>query len=194
MPRHSDRGWITVQRRLRAALLRTRWNDKVAQALPQPTQPPHVISGMRLGQRAAFPRAGRGSDAVQHNTPERPRGTWRPTPTFYIVLTALVLRVTAMFVLPQAAVWRSGWEISNVAKSIAAGHGFSSPFAAPTGATAWIPPVYPFLMATAYKVFGVLSPAPGLLMAVFQVAISALTCLPIVKLGEALGNKTASLW
>ena len=149
---------------------------------------------MRPGQRAAFPLAGSSSHPVEHNRVERKLVTWRPNPTFYIVLTALVLRVAAMFVLPQAAVWRSGWEISNVAKSIAAGHGFSSPFAAPTGATAWIPPVYPFLMAAAYKVFGVLSPAPGLVMVLFQVAVAAITCIPIVKLGEALGNKTAGVW
>jgi hypothetical protein len=42
---------------------------------------------------------------------------------------------------------RLGGEYFEIAKSIAAGDGFSSPFKEPTGPTAWMPPVLPLLLA-----------------------------------------------
>lgn len=113
--------------------------------------------------------------------------------TAYIVFAALLLRVGVMLFMPNAVGLRTGWEMANVASSLATGHGFSSPFGRPTGPTAWIPPVYPFLMAVAYRLFGVLSPASGLALILFQVAVSALTCVPIVKLGEVSGNRKVGL-
>ena len=47
-----------------------------------------------------------------------------------------------------------GWEMGRVARSIALGHGFSSPYEGDTGPTAWEPPLYPYLMAGVFKLFG----------------------------------------
>jgi 4-amino-4-deoxy-L-arabinose transferase-like glycosyltransferase len=112
----------------------------------------------------------------------------------YIVAAALVVRVAAMVMLPYTNTWDSGAELANVARSLVSGQGFSSPFGKPTGATAWVAPVYPFLLAAIYKIFGVLSPAAGRVVIGFQVLVSALTCLPIVRLGEALGNRRVGIW
>lgn len=40
-----------------------------------------------------------------------------------------------------------GAEYLNIARSLAAGEGFANPFREPTGPTAWMPPVFPFLLA-----------------------------------------------
>jgi hypothetical protein len=48
-----------------------------------------------------------------------------------------------------------GWETGRIARSIASGQGFSSPFASGTGPTAWLAPIYPYLLAGVFKVFGV---------------------------------------
>ncbi len=40
-----------------------------------------------------------------------------------------------------------GYETGRVARSIATGHGFSSPYSEPTGPTALIPPAYTYLLA-----------------------------------------------
>ena len=47
-----------------------------------------------------------------------------------------------------------GFEVGNIARAVASGHGFSSPFGIATGPTAWLPPVYPLLLAGIYKIFG----------------------------------------
>ena len=47
-----------------------------------------------------------------------------------------------------------GGEYHQIARSIVAGEGFSDPFRQKTGPTAWMPPVYPFLLSLLFKVFG----------------------------------------
>lgn len=47
-----------------------------------------------------------------------------------------------------------GFEVGNIAASLASGHGFSSPFGIATGPTAWLTPAYPLLLAGIYKIFG----------------------------------------
>ncbi len=47
-----------------------------------------------------------------------------------------------------------GFEYRYIAEAIVAGKGFSNPFNANTGPTAWMPPVYPALLAILIKIFG----------------------------------------
>src|SRR5690242_12232245 len=45
-----------------------------------------------------------------------------------------------------------GYETGSIARSIAAGHGFASPFRnIDTGPTAWIAPIYPYFCALMFK-------------------------------------------
>jgi hypothetical protein len=62
---------------------------------------------------------------------------------FLIVLGALALRMS--FAVYSAL--HIGYEAGAIAKSIAVGDGFSSPFREPTGPTAWMMPLYPYLLA-----------------------------------------------
>lgn len=104
-----------------------------------------------------------------------------------MVGVALALRLTVMvYLYPlQLALdrggghWPFGYETGKIAASIAEGHGFSSPLFVPTGPTAWMTPVYPYLMAGVFKLFGVYSTASALVMLTFNAITSALTCLPI---------------
>src|SRR5271165_1653851 len=48
-----------------------------------------------------------------------------------------------------------GWEIGRIAYSIATGRGFSSPFGGETGPSAWTAPVYPYIVALAFRLFGI---------------------------------------
>ena len=49
------------------------------------------------------------------------------------------------------------YEPGNIAYSIADGHGFGSPFRADTGPTAWTAPIYPYIVAGFFHVFGTYS-------------------------------------
>ncbi len=48
-----------------------------------------------------------------------------------------------------------GWEMGRVARALATGQGFADPFTGHTGPTAWVPPLYPLLLAAVFKLFGV---------------------------------------
>src|SRR6202162_773546 len=49
-------------------------------------------------------------------------------------------------------------ETGNIAYSIALGHGFGSPYWQESGPTAWLAPVYPYIVAAAYRIFGIHTP------------------------------------
>lgn len=105
----------------------------------------------------------------------------------WMVGVALALRLATMaYVYPLQLVpdrggghWPFGYETGQIAASIAEGHGFSSPLFAPTGPTAWMTPVYPYIVAGVFKLFGVFSTASALVVLTFNALTSALTCLPI---------------
>jgi 4-amino-4-deoxy-L-arabinose transferase-like glycosyltransferase len=77
-----------------------------------------------------------------------------------------------------------GYETGSIARSIALGHGFSSPLGVETGPTAWLTPVYPYLLAAVFKVFGVFSPASNLVILTLNCVFSAFTCLPLYLVGR----------
>lgn len=72
-----------------------------------------------------------------------------------IFLLGLALR---LLLIPVAHTWPDrveNLEVTSVAQSLALGEGFSNPFASyPTGVTAHVAPVYPYIVAALYKVFG----------------------------------------
>jgi hypothetical protein len=69
-----------------------------------------------------------------------------------------------------------GWEMGRIARSLATGRGFANPFNGTSGPTAWTPPLYPLLMALAFKLFGLYSNAAALFLlavnSVFSAAIA----------------------
>jgi hypothetical protein len=78
-----------------------------------------------------------------------------------------------------------GYELGAVAASIASGQGFSSPLRwFPTGPTAWFGPIYPYLTAGVFKLFGIYSYTSYLVLETLNGAFSALTCIPICLAGK----------
>jgi 4-amino-4-deoxy-L-arabinose transferase-like glycosyltransferase len=79
-------------------------------------------------------------------------------------------------------------ESGNIAASLAAGHGFSSPFRVDTGPTAWMPPVYPWLLSEIFRVFGVRTYDSFLAAVTLNIICSAFTCIPIYFAGRRVGG------
>jgi hypothetical protein len=48
-----------------------------------------------------------------------------------------------------------GFEAGRIARSLVEGHGYANPFNGWSGPTTWLPPLYPLLLALAFKLFGV---------------------------------------
>jgi 4-amino-4-deoxy-L-arabinose transferase-like glycosyltransferase len=63
-----------------------------------------------------------------------------------------------------------------------------------TGPSAWMTPVYPYINAAVFKVFGVYSTASAFVLLSFQALISALTCLPIFFSARKLFGLHVAAW
>ncbi|MBZ5567488.1 MAG: glycosyltransferase family 39 protein [Acidobacteriia bacterium] len=125
----------------------------------------------------------------------------------WIVLSGFALRVAVMlwtkvYTFPPVAPitdpdkqgWYFGYEIGRVARSIAEGHGFASPFHGNTGPTAWLAPLYPYLLAGVFRVFGVYSSASGIAILTFNSLCAALTAVPLYLLAERVLERRIALW
>ena len=106
----------------------------------------------------------------------------------FIIAIAVLSNVILAVALPRVDEWAT--EITRIAASIASGHGFSSPFASPTGPSAWIPPVYPYLLAGIFRVFGEFTRTSYWVANGLNIVVHALTCVVLYRAaGEAFGPR-----
>jgi len=91
-----------------------------------------------------------------------------------------------------------GWEAGRIARALVTGHGYADPFAnvwlAHSGPTAWLPPLYPLLLAGIFRVFGVFTPASARVLFTVQSAVSAATALAVWEIGARCFNRKVALW
>jgi 4-amino-4-deoxy-L-arabinose transferase-like glycosyltransferase len=131
------------------------------------------------------------------------RDRWWPqarTSFFWMVVIALLLRL-GLIVIGHTYKFRTsnndfsfGWEMGRIGRSLATGEGFSNPFDETTGPTAWEPPLYPFLIAGVFKLFGVYSYASGLVLLTINSVFSALTCIPIFLIAKRCFSEKVAVW
>ena len=109
--------------------------------------------------------------------------------------------LTTSWVFPTANhSWAFGHEMGQIAASLAMGNGFSWPEKVPYPGTytpgeptAWMPPVYPFMMAGAFKAFGIFTERAAMALELLQTIIAALTCIVLYFLGKRLYDARAGL-
>ena len=87
-----------------------------------------------------------------------------------------------------------GWEMGRIGRSLAQGQGFSNPFSETTGPTAWEPPLYPFLIAGVFKLFGIYTHASALVLLSINSLFSALTCIPIFLIAKRCFDEKLAIW
>ncbi len=144
------------------------------------------------------------SPAVAENSAAGARRSWTHS-IFFIVLVAFLLRIAVITIghtyriTPRRDHFQFGWEMGRIARSIATGQGFSSPTDLSTGPSAWAPPVYPYILAGVFRLFGVYSNLSGWVILAFNSIFSALTCLTLYRIGEriygvAVARATAWTW
>src|SRR5580700_11488939 len=125
------------------------------------------------------------------------------TSQFWMVAIALLLRVGWILIghtykfKSQEQNFGFGFEMGRIGAAIASGHGFSNPFVAPTGPTAWEPPLYPYLIAGVFQVFGIYSRASAFVLLSINSFFSGLTCIPIFLIARRMFSEkvaVASAW
>jgi len=117
------------------------------------------------------------------------------------MLLAFVLRMlVVLFVFRDIAApvdrhSEFGYEMGWTARSIAMGHGFSSPYdPLGTGPTALVPPLYVYLLALVFKLFGIYTAASSFVILTINCVLSALTCIPVYfSVKHALDTRLARL-
>jgi hypothetical protein len=122
-----------------------------------------------------------------------------------MVLVGLAIRLIVMVFLlpeqldPQRDHWHFGYETGRIARSIVQGRGFSSPLFEDTGPTAWMTPVYPYLVACVFKVFGVYTKTSAFVLLSLNAFMSALVGVLVfliarVSFGDRIAKWSGWAW
>ena len=121
--------------------------------------------------------------------------------TLYILLLVCGFIMRFGFVLLKKTYIRSpgsilpfGAEVCSIAEHIVLGKGFSSPFNQDTGPTAWIAPVYPYMCALVFRLFGIYSEASAIVLLGIQCIIAAATGITIHALGRRTLGAQVGFW
>ncbi len=123
-------------------------------------------------------------------------------PKFFLWLLPLsfVLQVAAIGAFHQYRTrpgndnFEFGWEMGRVGRSIALGHGFSSPYDGDTGPTAWEPPLYPYLIGGVFKIFGIYTHASAWVLLSVNSLFATLTCIPIFLIAYRVFGERVAIW
>src|SRR6202008_308757 len=109
-----------------------------------------------------------------------------------IVSAALLVRLIYLISFvhsqppPAGNLYKVQHETGSIAASLAQGHGYGSPLIDPSGPTAWITPIYPYMLAGVFKLFGTFSLTADTAMRFLNVLFSAFTSYAVFVLGRLL--------
>jgi hypothetical protein len=119
---------------------------------------------------------------------------WLRTP-WAIFWVAFGLRVVVVLVghtykiRTDQANFNFGFEAGRIARSLVTGHGYANPFNGESGPTAWLPPLYPLLLAGVFKVFGVYTRASGFVILTLNSLFSAAVAPAVYEIAERVFDR-----
>jgi hypothetical protein len=126
------------------------------------------------------------------------RAPWR---VFWV---AFLIRLAFMTITHQYRVrtfegyFQFGWEAGRIARALVTGYGYADPFSNAymqhTGPTAWLPPIYPLLLAGVFKLFGVYTLLSGWVVLAINCVLSASTAMATWEIGARVANRRVGLW
>ncbi len=117
-----------------------------------------------------------------------------------VILAAFAIRMVVVLFgyrdLPDADKFyeQFGWEMGWIARALASGHGYSSPYWPWSGPTAMQPPLYPTLLSLVFRLFGIYTLTSGFIILSINSLLSSLTCIPIYFSAKfSLGTRAAKI-
>jgi 4-amino-4-deoxy-L-arabinose transferase-like glycosyltransferase len=132
-------------------------------------------------------------------SPGRGRHLWLP---IALALLAALLRLGTVWVgihrIPTKQLY-GGFEVAFVGAAIASGHGFSCLYGVPSGPTAQFPPLYPLLVALAFRFFSAFSTQALWALCGFNILCESATVILLYWVGRRcfgnlMGFAAALLW
>jgi 4-amino-4-deoxy-L-arabinose transferase-like glycosyltransferase len=131
--------------------------------------------------------------------PPMPRSKFWNSP-LAMLLVGLVIRLIASafayrdLLDPWRDHWEFGWETGRIAHSLATGHGFASPLYGAEGPTAWMGPVYPFLLSIVFRLFGSFTTSSAVAILALNSVFSALICVPVYFIAKRVFGDSTAMW
>jgi len=120
---------------------------------------------------------------------------------FWVAFAVRVLYLTLAHtyrVRPADDHFQFAWEAGRIAHALVTGHGFSDPFANAafphTGPTAWLPPLYPLLVAAVFRIFGIYTTASAWVLLTINSIFSAATAIAIYGIAARCFSLRVALW
>ncbi len=119
---------------------------------------------------------------------------------WFIFAIALATRLAIMLALytspelPLSAFWGTGLELGNVSSSLVKTGELRSPFGVDSGPTAIMTPMYPVIVASIFKAFGVMTDRAAWAVLTLQAVFSSLVCLIIYATARLSFGETAAVW
>jgi hypothetical protein len=84
-------------------------------------------------------------------------------------------------------------ETGNIAFALSQGKGFGNLFRQNTGPTAWLPPVYPFLLSLIFRIFGAFPVRSFFVAVVLNALFSAAATFPLYHLACQVASRTVAI-
>src|SRR5271165_5959963 len=138
------------------------------------------------------------SGARQSATSSKSRSTFRaPLILFWTGLFIRVLYITLARTYrfsPFEDHFTFGYEMARIARALVTGYGYADPFSGHTGPTAWVPPLYPLLIAAVFKLAGVYTPFSAWILLTLNSVFSAATALCVYEIAARCYNRKVAIW
>jgi 4-amino-4-deoxy-L-arabinose transferase-like glycosyltransferase len=84
--------------------------------------------------------------------------------------------------------------MARIARALVTGYGYADPFSGHTGPTAWVPPLYPLLIAAVFRLAGVYTALSGWIILTINSVFSAATSVYVYEIAARCYNRKVGLW
>jgi len=134
---------------------------------------------------------------MEQSTTEEAGSFRAPWSIFWIALLVRIAYMTlarTWHMRPYEDHFAFGYEMGRIARALDTGFGYADPFRGHTGPTAWVPPIYPWILAADFRLFGIYSSLSAWMILAFDSVLNALMVQTVWEIAGRCFNRRVALW